>query len=231
LSPRRLEVFELKGIIGKKIAMTQIFSEDGKIVPVTMLEAGPCVVTQIKTVEREGYNALQLGFEEAKERNLNRPRRGHFESKSLQPRRHLAEVRVEDPSEYRLGQEIDVSIFSKGDRVDITGRSRGKGFAGVVKRHKFGGGPASHGAHFHRAPGAIGACATPSRVFKGMRMPGRMGGQKVTALNLEVVDLKPERNLLLVRGSVPGPDGGLVVIRESVKARKKRGKKAHVLAP
>jgi len=209
--------------------MTQVFSEDGKAIPVTLVEAGPCLVTQIKTVEKEGYDALQLGFGEVKERKLNRPRRGHFQSKDLEPRRHLAEVRVDDPSGYRLGQEITVEIFSKGDRVDVTGRSRGKGYAGVIKRHNFGGGPGSHGAHFHRAPGAIGACATPSRVFKGSRMPGRMGGERVTALNLEVVDVKPERNLLLVKGSVPGPDGGIVIIRESIKSRKKAGKKAHVL--
>lgn len=219
----------MKGIIGRKIAMTQVFSGDGKVIPVTLVEAGPCLVTQIKTVEKEGYDALQLGFGEVKEKKLNRPRRGHFQSKDLEPRRHLAEVRIDDPSSYRLGQEIKVDIFSKGDRVDITGRSRGKGYAGVIKRHNFGGGPGSHGAHFHRAPGAIGACATPSRVFKGSRMPGRMGGERVTALNLEVVDVKPERNLLLVKGSVPGPDGGILVIRESVKTRKKAGKKAHVL--
>ncbi len=209
--------------------MTQVFTEDGKVIPVTMVEAGPCLVTQIKTVEKEGYDALQLGFGAVKEKRLNRPQRGHFQSKDLEPRRHLAEVRVEDPSGYRLGQEIKVDIFSKGDRVDITGRSRGKGYAGVIKRHNFGGGPGSHGAHFHRAPGAIGACATPSRVFKGSRMPGRMGGERVTAQNLEVVDVKPERNLLLVKGSVPGPDGGILIIRESVKSRKKARKKAHVL--
>lgn len=219
----------MKGIIGKKIAMTQIFSEEGKSIPVTVIEAGPCVVTQIKTVDKEGYNALQLGFGEAGEKRLNRPRAGHFESKEVEPRRHLVEIRVEDTSDYQVGQEIDIGVFTKGDHVDITGRSRGKGFAGVVKRHNFAGGPGSHGAHFHRAPGAIGACATPSRVFKGSRMPGRMGGERVTALNLEVVDLKPERNLLLVRGSVPGPDGGLLVIKESVKAHKKRRKKTHVL--
>lgn len=219
----------MKGIIGRKIAMTQVFTEDGKVIPVTMVEAGPCLVTQIKTVEKEGYDALQLGFGAVKEKRLNRPQRGHFQSKDLEPRRHLAEVRVEDPSGYRLGQEIKVDIFSKGDRVDITGRSRGKGYAGVIKRHNFGGGPGSHGAHFHRAPGAIGACATPSRVFKGSRMPGRMGGERVTAQNLEVVDVKPERNLLLVKGSVPGPDGGILIIRESVKSRKKARKKAHVL--
>ncbi len=219
----------MKGIIGKKIAMTQIFTEEGKVIPVTMVEAGPCMVTQIKTVEREGYDALQLGFGAVKEKKVSKPQKGHFESKNLEPRRHLAELRVEDPAGYRLGQEITVDIFAKGDHVDITGRSRGKGFAGVIKRYNFRGGPASHGAHFHRAPGAIGACATPSRVFKGTRMPGRMGAERVTALNLEIVDVKTERNILLLRGSVPGPDGGLLLIRESVKTRKKRKSRAHVL--
>lgn len=219
----------MKGIIGKKIAMTQIFTEEGKVIPVTMVEAGPCTVTQIKTVEKEGYGALQLGFGAVKEKKVSKPQKGHFESKNLEPRRHLAELRVEDPAGYRLGQEITVDIFAKGDHVDITGRSRGKGFAGVIKRYNFRGGPASHGAHFHRAPGAIGACATPSRVFKGTRMPGRMGAERVTALNLEIVDVKTERNILLLRGSVPGPDGGLLLIRESVKTRKKRKSRAHVL--
>lgn len=225
----RREVCELKGIIGKKVAMTQIFSEDGRAVPVTVVEAGPCLVTQIKTVDHDGYNALQLGFGEVKDKKLNNPGRGHFESKGVEPRRHLAEIRVDDPSEYRLGQEVTVEEFSKGDRVDVTGRSKGKGFAGVVKRHGFAGGPGSHGAHFHRAPGAIGACATPSRVFKGKRMPGRMGNQRVTAFHLEVVDVKPERNLLLLKGSVPGPKGSLLVIKESVKERKKRKKKTQVV--
>ncbi len=209
--------------------MTQVFTPEGKVIPVTVVEAGPCTVTQIKTVEREGYNALQLGFGPVDERKLNKPQKGHFESRDLQPRRHLAELRVDDPAAYQVGQEIDVSTFSVGDRVDVTGRSRGKGFAGVIKRHNFAGGPGSHGAHFHRAPGAIGACATPSRVFKGSRMPGRMGAERVTTLNLQVVDVKRERNLLLLKGSVPGPDGGLLLIRESIKSAKKGRKKAHVL--
>ncbi len=219
----------MKGILGKKIAMTQIFTDEGKAIPVTVVEAGPCTVTQIKSASKEGYDAVQLGFGDVREKRLNKPQRGHFESKELEPRRHLAELRVEEIKEYELGQLITADVFSKGDRVDITGRSRGKGFAGVIKRHNFSGGPGSHGAHFHRAPGAIGACATPSRVFRGTRMPGRMGAEKITTQNLEVVDVKAERNLLLLRGSVPGPDGGLLVIRESVKARKKRKKKAHVL--
>ncbi|WP_287154647.1 50S ribosomal protein L3 [Candidatus Solincola tengchongensis] len=219
----------MKGIIGRKIAMTQIFTEDGRVVPVTVVEAGPCTVTQVKTVEKEGYNAVQLGFGAVSERKLNKPLRGHFESKGLEPHRHLAEIRVDDTSAYQVGQKVTVESFAKGERVDVTGKSKGKGFAGVVKRHGFGGGPGSHGAHFHRAPGSIGACATPSRVFRGSRMPGRMGGERVTALNLEVVDVKPERNLLLLKGSVPGPKGGLLIIRESVKGRRKRSRKAHVL--
>ncbi|MFW6113934.1 MAG: 50S ribosomal protein L3 [Actinomycetota bacterium] len=220
---------EVKGILGKKIAMTQIFSEDGKSIPVTVVKAGPCQVTQIKTRESEGYNALQLGFGNAGEKKLNNPVRGHFESKDLEPRRHLAELRVDDTSEYNLGQELTVDIFSKGDKVDVTGHSKGKGFTGAVKRHGFRGGPGSHGAHFNRAPGAIGACATPSRVFKGKRMPGRQGGERVTTLNLEVVDIKPERDLLLVKGAVPGPKGGLLLIREAVKAHKKAKKKEQVV--
>jgi len=219
----------MKGIIGRKLGMTQVFSEEGRVIPVTVVEAGPCTVTQVKTVEKEGYDAVQLGYGKVKERKLNKPQMGHFQSKGLEPMRHLAEIRVDDPSSYRVGQEITVSLFSKGERVDVTGKSKGKGFAGVVKRHGFGGGPGSHGAHFHRAPGSIGACATPSRVFRGSRMPGRMGAERVTALNLEVVDVKPERNLLLLKGSVPGPNGALVIVRESVKSRKKRSRKAHVL--
>ena len=219
----------MKGIIGKKVGMTQVFTEDGRIVPVTVVEAGPCRVTQLKTVEKEGYDAVQLGFGEVQERKVNKPQLGHFEGKGLQPLRHLAEIRVDDPAAYQVGQEVTVSVFSRGERVDVTARSKGRGFAGVVKRHGFGGGPGSHGAHFHRAPGSIGACATPSRVFKGSRMPGRMGGERVTVLGLEVVDVKPERNILLLRGSVPGPNGGLLVIRESVKWRRKSGRKAHVL--
>ena len=209
--------------------MTQIFTEDGKAIPVTVVEAGPCTVTQIKTAGKEGYDALQLGFGPVREKKLNKPQRGHFESRDLQPQRHLAELRIEDPGSYQVGQEITVDTFNKGEHVDVTGRSRGKGFAGVIKRHNFRGGPGSHGAHFHRAPGAIGACATPSRVFKGTRMPGRMGAERVTTLNLEIVDIKQERNLLLLKGSVPGPDGGLLMIRESIKSVKKRKKKSQVL--
>jgi large subunit ribosomal protein L3 len=219
----------MKKIIGKKIGMTQIFSETGKVIPVTLIEAGPCVVTQVKTRDKNGYNAVQLGFEEVREDRLTRPQLGHLKNKGLKPLRYLSEVRVDDPRQYQLGQEIRVDIFSKGDRTDINGISKGKGFAGVIKRHGFGGGPGSHGAHFHRAPGSIGACATPSRVFRGKRLPGRMGAERVTVQNLEVVDVKPERNLLVVKGCVPGPRGSLLFIRESVKGRKRSKKRAGIL--
>ncbi len=219
----------MKKLIGKKIGMTQIFLDDGRSIPVTLIEAGPCVVTQIKTREKDGYDAIQLGFGEIREDRLNSPERGHLLSKGLPPLRHLSEVRVDDPGAFELGQEIRVDIFRKGDHADIGGISKGKGFSGVVKRHGFGGGPGSHGAHFHRAPGSIGACATPSRVFKGKRMPGRMGHESVTALNLEIVDVKPERNLLLVKGSVPGPKGGILYIRESYKSHGKQKKKTGVV--
>lgn len=210
----------MKNLIGRKMGMGQIFSEEGKAVPVTIIEAGPCLVTQIKTRDKEGYNAVQLGFEEVKEDRLNKPRTGHLKSNGLKPLRHLSEVRVDDPSRYELGQEIKVDVFSKGDRADVSGISKGKGFAGVIKRHGFSGGPASHGSHFHRAPGSVGACATPAKVFKGKKLPGRMGHEAVTVLSLEIVDIKPDLNLLLVKGAVPGPRGGLVHIREAVKGNK-----------
>ncbi len=219
----------MKNLIGRKLGMTQVFNENGRVVPVTLIEAGPCLVTQIKTREKEGYDAVQLGFGEVREGRLNGPRGGHLKSKGIKPLRHLKEVRVDDPSGYELGQEIRVDVFSVGDRADVSGISRGKGFAGVVKRHGFGGGPSSHGAHFHRAPGAVGACATPSKVFKGKKLPGRMGGERVTVLSLEVVDVKPERNLLLVKGAVPGPEGGLVHIREAVKRAGKARKRSGVI--
>ena len=219
----------MKNLIGRKLGMTQIFSESGKAVPVTLIEAGPCLVTQIKTQDKEGYDAVQLGFEEVREGRLNSPRTGHLKNKGLKPLRHLSEVRVDDPGLYELGQEIKVDVFSVGDRADVSGISKGKGFAGVIKRHGFKGGPASHGSHLHRAPGSIGACATPARVFKGKKLPGRMGHEQVTVLSLEVVDVKPDRNLLLVKGAVPGPQGGLVYIREAVKHESKGKKHAGII--
>ncbi len=209
--------------------MGQIFSEEGKAVPVTIIEAGPCTVTQIKTREKEGYDAVQLGFEEVREDRLNMPKNGHLKSNGLKPLRHLSEVRVDDPGSFELGQEFKVDIFSVGDKADISGISKGKGFAGVIKRHGFAGGPASHGAHFHRAPGSVGQCATPSKVFKGKKLPGRMGHEQVTVLNLEVVDVKPDHNLLLVKGAVPGPQGGLIHIREAIKSTGKSKRRAGII--
>ena len=208
----------VKAIIGEKLGMSQVFAED-KLIPVTVLKAGPCVVTQVKEVETDGYSALQLGFGEIKLERMNLPARGHLK-KANTASRFLAEVPLEPGEEYKPGKKIRVSdIFEEGDHADVIGISKGKGFAGVIKRWGFSGGPASHGSRLHRAPGAIGQCATPSRVFKGKKMPGRMGGGRVTALNLLVVKVEPEKDLLMVRGSVPGPSGSIVVIRGSVTER------------
>lgn len=209
-----------KAIMAKKLGMTQIFKGD-VVVPVTVLKAGPCVVTQLKVTDEDGYDAVQVGFGEVKPNKVNKPMTGHFESNHLVPRRYLAELPLA-PEDYITGQEIKVDIFCEGDHTDVTGISKGKGFAGVIKRHGFSGGPASHGSRFHRAPGSIGQCATPSRVFKGKKLPGRMGGEKVTAQNLLVVGVDSEQNLLMVKGAVPGPKGSLVMIRESVKVRQGR---------
>jgi len=205
------------GILGRKIGMTQVFDETGQAIPVTVIEAGPCYVTQIKTVECDGYTAVQLGFEETKRKRLTRAQLGHLEG--LPPLRHLREVRTSDIEGFDVGQKVDVGIFSAGDRVDVTGISKGKGFAGVMKRHRFAGGPATHGQSDRaRAPGSVGATTTPGRVFKGTRMPGRMGNDRVTVQNLRVVQVDPERNLLLVRGAVPGATKGLLLIRQAVKS-------------
>lgn len=206
----------VQGIIGKKLGMTQIFEESGRAIPVTVLQCGPCVVTQIKSTETDGYEAVQLGFEESK--RLNSPQRGH-QKPAGSSLKHLREVDADDVSDYDVGQVINCSIFETGSKVDVTAVSKGKGFAGVVKRHGFAGGPATHGqSDRHRAPGSIGASATPGRVFKGMRMPGRMGGKKVTTQNLEIVRVDEERDLVLVRGSVPGPNQGIVLVRRAVKS-------------
>ena len=206
----------MDAILGKKVGMTQIFDEGGEIVPVTLVDAGPCYITQVKTEEKDGYVALQLGFGETK--RLNKPQRGHL--KELPPLLHLREVRVEDVEGYQVGQEFDASLFSVGDLVDVTGVSKGKGFAGVMKRHGFRGGPATHGQSDRaRAPGSIGATTTPGRVFKGLRMAGRMGNERVTVQNLKVVLVDSERNLLGIRGSIPGNRGGLVMVRKAVKSR------------
>ncbi len=204
------------GIIGKKIGMSQIFQEDGKVEAVTVVEAGPCCVVQVKTKNREGYNAVQLGFGEAK--RVNSPQRGHL--KDLGKYRYLREFRVEDTGEFAVGDKVDVSMLEVGDLVDVIGISKSKGFAGVVKRHHFAGGPKTHGqSDRHRAPGSIGATTTPGRVFKGTRMPGRMGADQVTAQNLEVFQADPERNLLLVKGAVPGSKNGLLLIKKSSKGK------------
>lgn len=196
--------------------MTQIFDERGEIAPVTLVEVGPCYVAQVKTEEKDGYTALQLGFGETK--RLNKPQRGHL--KKLPPLRYLREVRVKDVQGYQVGQKIEASLFSVGDLVDVTGISKGKGFAGVMKRHGFRGGPATHGQSDRaRAPGSIGATTTPGRVFKGLRMAGRMGNERVTVQNLKVVLVDPERNLLGVRGSIPGNRGDLVMVRKAVKSK------------
>lgn len=208
----------MKAILGEKLGMTQIFDDDSRAIPVTVIKAGPVKVTQIKTVDSDGYDAIQIAFKELAA--VNGPQAGHFSKAGVAPQKHLVEVPVEEIAEYKLGQEINVAdLFEAGGKADVTGVSKGKGFAGVMKRHNFAGQGASHGAHkIHRAPGAIGACATPARVFKGKRMPGRMGNEKTTIMNLDVVQVDGERNLLMVRGAVPGPKGAVVVIREAVKA-------------
>jgi large subunit ribosomal protein L3 len=198
--------------------MTQIF-DDTRAVPVTVIQAGPCVVAQVKTEDSDGYRAVQLAFGDVRANLVNKPMRGHFDKAGAEPSRYVVEIRTDDADRYTPGQEIKVDVFSAGDRADVVGVSKGKGFAGVMKRHGFGGLSSSHGTERkHRAPGAIGACATPSRVFKGMPMAGQMGNERVTVLNLEVVRADAERNLLLLRGAVPGPNGGIVMVRSAVKA-------------
>ena len=210
----------MKGILGRKVGMTQIFDETGEVVPVTVIEAGPCFVTQVKTPERDGYAAVQLGFKEVRAERLTRPQLKHLSKNRLPPLRYLREIRMSDVSQYEEGQKIRVSIFDVGDRVDVIGISKGKGFTGVVKRHGFGGGPKTHGqSDRQRAPGSIGAGTTPGRVHKGMRMAGRMGNARVTVQNLQVVLVDPERNLLAVKGAVPGARDGLLVVEEARKTR------------
>ena len=207
----------LQGIIGRKIGMTQVFSKEGRWVPVTVLQAGPCVVTQTKTAEKDGYAALQLGFDEQKPRRVSKPLLGLYTKAGLKPSRLLREFRVDDPSQYKVGQELGAAVLQGMEWVDVQGVSKGKGFQGVMKRHNFKGGANSHGSMFHRAPGGIGASSDPSRVLKGLRLPGHMGDQNQTAQKLKVVDVDLEKNLLLVRGSVPGGKRGLVLIRRSKK--------------
>ncbi len=195
--------------------MTQLWSEDDKIIPVTVIEAGPCVVTQVKSLKRDGYSAAQIAFGDVKESKVNRPTKGHFDKAGVTPKRHLSEVRLEDDHSVKSGDVLTVEGFEVGTKVHINGVSKGKGFAGVMKRHNFRGGPGGHGSHFHRAPGAIGMCATPARVLKGTKMPGQMGNEKVTVRNLEIVRVDTEQNLLMVRGAVPGGKGALLTIRKA----------------
>ncbi|ADU65088.1 50S ribosomal protein L3 [Desulfurispirillum indicum] len=209
----------MKSLIGKKIGMTQIFCEDGTVIPVTVVEAGPCTVVQVKTVDSDGYAAVQVGFEEAlKEKRVSKPLKGHFAKSGVAPQRHLKEFRVEDPAGFSVGQQLTAEVFAAGDKIDVTGTSKGKGFQGVIKRHGFGGGRATHGSTFHRAPGSIGMCATPSRTFKNKKMPGRMGGKTTTVQCLEVVKVMADQNLLLVKGAIPGSKGGIIEISQSQKA-------------
>ena len=207
-----------KAIIGKKIGMTQIFDQNGKVVPVTVVEAGPCVVVQKKTVEKDGYEAIQVGFGELREKLVNKPRKGHFAKAGVSLRRTLKEFRLEDVASYNVGDEIKVDIFEAGDKVDVSGISKGKGFAGVIKRWNFNRGPMSHGSKFHRAVGSMGASSDPSRTFKNKKMPGHMGARNTTVLNLEVVKVMADKNIILIKGGIPGPNKGKVVIRNSVKA-------------
>jgi large subunit ribosomal protein L3 len=216
---RKNTLMATKAIVGEKVGMTQVWDDQNRIVPVTVVKVAPLRVVQIKTRERDGYSALQVTYGQTKARKLNKPDAGHFSKAGVEPGKRLVELRLDDVSGYEVGQEIKVDLLEPGDRIDVTAVSKGKGFAGPMKRHGFKGLPASHGAHrVHRAPGAIGACATPARVFKGTRMAGRMGAERVTTLNLEVVQSDPERDLLLVKGAVPGPRGGMVIVRDAVKS-------------
>jgi large subunit ribosomal protein L3 len=207
-----------KAIVGEKVGMTQIWDDDHRAIPVTVVRVAPVRVVQVKTRERDGYSALQVTFGTQKPSRLSKPEQGHFAKGGVDPGRRLVELRLDDTSEYAVGQEIAADILAAGEKVDVTAVSKGRGFAGSMKRHNFKGQGASHGNHkHHRAPGSVGACATPARVFKGTRMAGRLGGEQVTTLNLEVVEADTERQLVLVKGAVPGPRGGLVLIRNAVK--------------
>ncbi len=209
----------MKGILGRKLGMTQYYTPAGEAVAVTVIEAGPCVVVQTKTKENDGYEAVQVGFGAKPERLVNKPLKGHFARAGVKPLRYLREFRVENAGAYAVGQEIKVDIFSPGERVDITGTSKGRGFAGGIKRHGFHRGPMGHGSKYHRRPGAL-AAKGPARVFKGRRLPGHYGNERVTVQNLEVVKVDPERNILMVRGAVPGNRGGLLIIKEAVKQKR-----------
>ena len=207
-----------KGILGKKIGMTQIFTPEGRVVPVTVVEAGPCPVVQKKTVATDGYNAIQLGFSVLRESLSNKPRKGHFQKASLKPMRYVREFRISDVESYEIGQEVKVDLFTVGDKIDVVGTSKGKGFAGMIKRHHASRGPMAHGSKYHRRTGSLGAKG-PARVFKGRKLPGRMGGERVTVQNLEVVRVDADKNLILIKGAVPGANKSLLILKPSVKAK------------
>ena len=207
-----------KAILTTKVGMTQVFSEDGVLTPVTVLQAGPCVVTQVKTVENDGYSAVQVGFGDIREKLVNKPKKGHFAKAGVTAKRFLKEFRLEDAESYTLGQEIKADVFAAGDKVDATAKSKGKGFQGAIKKHGQSRGPMAHGSKYHRHAGSNGSATTPGRVFKGKHMPGHMGAVRVTVQNLEVVSVDAEKNLILVKGAVPGPKKSLVMLKESVKA-------------
>lgn len=208
----------MKGLLGEKLGMTQVWDENNRVVPVTVVKAGPCVVTQVKTPEADGYSAVQIAFGAIDPRKVNKPATGHFTKAGVTPRRHLVELRTDDAAEYTLGQELAVDTFEAGQTIDVVGTTKGKGYAGVMKRHGFSGVSASHGAHRnHRKPGSIGGCATPGRVFKGMRMAGRMGVARQTTQNLTIHSVDAENGLILIKGAIPGPKGGLVLVRTAAK--------------
>ena len=215
----------VRGLLGTKLGMTQTWDENNRIVPVTVVAAGTNVVTQVRLPETDGYNAIQVSYGEIEARKVNKPEAGHFEKAGVTPRRHVVEIRTSDAASYSVGQELSPELFTAGDEIDVTGTSKGKGFAGTMKRHGFSGVSASHGAHRnHRKPGSIGACATPGRVFKGMRMAGRMGGDVVTTQNVTVHAVDVEKGLILLKGAVPGPKGGLVVLRSAAKRTEEAAK-------
>lgn len=207
----------MRGILGRKIGMTQVFTAEGVMVPVTVVEAGPMVVTQLKTTENDGYQAVQVGFGEAKEKSLNKPQKGHFAKAGVGLKKFVREFRTDDVANFSLAQEINVTLFEAGEKIDVTGTSKGKGFQGPIKRHNQSRGPMSHGSRYHRGPGSMGAASDPSRVFKGKKLAGHMGAETVTIQNLEVVRVDAEKNLILIKGAIPGPKKGLVVVKKAIK--------------
>ncbi len=211
----------MKGIMGRKVGMTQIFDELGNVIPVTVISVQTNVVTQVKTKEKDGYNAIQLATEDAKEHRVIKPLKGHYQKAGISVKKHLKELRARDVTTFEVGQELNADVFQAGDKVDITGKSKGKGFQGVIKRHNYSTGPMTHGSHYHRLPGSMGASASPSRVFKGKKLPGQMGAERVTMQNLEVVQVDADKNAIMVKGAVPGPKKGMVMIREARKTVEK----------